>query len=1064
MLFISTVAAAAIDERIPDPDTAVFDRLNATDGLINASVSSILQDAYGFVWLATQGGLQRYDGTDMRLYTNEPFADNQLSHHLIQTLFYEGPDILWVGTYGGLNRLDSGTGRFDSFVSDEDDRSTLDSNVIVSIGRDSRGVLWVGTLEGLNRMDDESTGVVTRFSDEIDGSVRSLFLDSRDRFWIGTDEGLYRMQYRDDTPQFEQVGKDLPAETVMDIVEDADGDIWVGTWDGGVSKLDPNGALVEHYTLHDTRIYTLLVTSSGVVYTGTWGGGLAAIDPDTGETTAYRADEDDRFSLAHDVVYSLHEDALGRIWVGTNGNGISILDPARRDYRLVHSQLPPEQRLPQGQVQSLFYDEQDEILYAGMQQSGFAARDQSDGTFTHWSHDSDDPNSPSSDQINAIMRDGNTLLLGSNKGIDRFDPASGEFKQVWQELSGESDLSPPIVYALSRSSRGTLWIGTYDNGVLRRTPDGEVHHYPHVTGDRDSLSDNLVYDIYEDAAGDVWVGTNRGLNRYDREIDGFQQYRYDPTNPRGISHDSIIHAFEDSADNLWFATRGGGLMRYKRDSDTWTHVTTDDGLSTNHIRSAGAGARGVVYAAHAFGVDRIELDTMTITTLGDRDGLFGEEITGARTRLPDGSLLFGGFSVITRIDDDPRARRAPVSAPIQITGITVMNRAYDSGVQPHLVEHMELSHEENTVGFQFTSLDFVSADSDCYEYRLLGFDDTWSECSMSGDVGFINLPPGEYTFEVREATASPDQGSEVARLALTIVPPFWRTRAFAVLAAVLVLFLVWFGIHLRTRILTARAESLQKQVDERTRELSLANEALRVNNATKDRFFSLVSHDLRSPISGISQLTRRVHEHFDTYDREALHEVTAAILETAEGLESMLSNLLEWARLQRKKVVLEPTAVPADELIQAVVAAYTGAALAKNVRIETQCSADVAVLADVYRLRTVIENLVSNAIKFTPQGGGITLGCECPASDPSKVRLFVSDTGVGIPPERLENLLSGETLTRTVGTAGERGSGLGLTVSREIISRLGGTIAIDSTPGKGTTVSVMLPVPEQSSN
>ena len=1063
LFFFSAANTPAQHSALPDPDTAVFHQLHTRDGLTNASVSSVFQDDYGFMWLGTQAGLQRYDGSHMRLYKNEPFADNQLSHHLIQTLYYEGEDTIWVGTYGGLNRLDSGTGRFDSFESDGDDPETLDNNVVVSIARDSDDTLWVGTLEGLNRMDDEEAGTFTRFAGRIDSAVRSLFLDSQGAFWVGTIEGLYHLAHDDDDDVvFEPAGEELPSQAVMDIAEDADGNIWVGTWDGGVTKLTPGGAIIEHHTLEDNRIYQLLVTSSGTIYAATWGGGLAAIDPETGDTVTFVADDNDRFSLAHDVVYSLYEDNAGQIWAGTNGNGISILDPARRDHRLVHPNLPFEQRLPQGQVQSLFYDEKADVLYAGIQQQGLAARNASDGTVTRWSHDPDDPESLGDDQVNTITRHDGDLLLGTNRGIDQFDPATETFTPIWETLAGDSGIADPIVYALLESSDGTLWIGTYEHGVLRRTPGGTVHHYPHVTGDSESLSDNLVYEIYEDAYGTVWVGTNRGVNRYDADIDGFHQYLYDPGNPEGISHNSIIHAFEDSNDRLWFATRGGGLMRYERDTETWSHLTMDDGLSTNHVRAAGEAAPGVLYAAHAAGLDRIDLETMSVTPLTADHGVFGEEISSARTRLADGSLLFSGFSVITRVVDRRDIEQNAVAAPVQITGISVMNRQWDSDRQPHLVEHIELSHEENILGFEFALLDFTVERSHCYEYRLAGLDDTWTQCSPSREAGFTNLPPGEFTFEVRALDKRTGHISEVAQVAVTVVPPFWRTPWFMTAAGILAVLLAWFVLHVRTRLLTRRAEQLQQLVDERTDELSRAIEELNLNNATKDRFFSLISHDLRGPITGMHNLTRRVYEHFDTYDRDYLYEVTGAIVETSQGLEGMLSNLLEWARLQRNDVALDPAPVPAGELLETVAGSYRGAALAKNITIETTCSDDIAVLADIYRLRTVLENLMSNAVKFTRQGGRITLGCESLTDDPDMVRLFVTDTGVGIPPERNEDLFSVETVTRSQGTAGERGSGLGLTVSKEIVDRLGGRMDIQSAVNEGTTVSVTLPVSHES--
>lgn len=1070
-------------------DSLQFSRLGYAEGLVNSSVSSIVQDHSGFLWIGSQGGLHRYDGYDMRLYAGEPFDPHSLSHQLVQTLFMEqARDTLWIGTYGGLNSLETSSERMSHFRHRPHDPRSLSDDVVVAIQRDADDALWVGTLNGLNRLDDEETGTFTRFAPDDENRfslphhvIRCLYRDSRGRLWVGSYGGLSRVEVRNGKTHFVSLetadtanadpstSNGLPSPFVMDIDEDANGDLWVGTWGGGLSRLDSDGTPVEHFRFHHNDVYQVLAATDGLIYVATWGGGLVVFNPQTGTHATYRHDPDDCCSISHDIVYSLFEDRTGIIWIGTNGNGVNKLDPERADFRFLHSRLPTNYRLPAGKVRTLYHDRQTGDLFIAIEGAGLSVRDSESGRVVNYRRDHG--YSLSHNNVNAIMRDGDgSLLLGTHAGLDRFSPSEQRFESAWNSFEA-AKAAPAIVYALLRDSHDSLWVGTYDAGLLRLMPDGSVDNYRHNADDPQSLSNNLVYDILEDRYGDIWVATNGGLNRFQPDTRSFQRYTYDADNPRGVSSNSTALLYEDTRGDLWIGSRAGGLMRYRRDDDTFSHITTAEGLSSNAVAAVLEAEPGILYVATSNGLNRVTVDPLDVTRVDERDGLHVREFAPGAAATSDGELLFSAFGEIIRVPEPPDPRTS-VPPQVQLTAIQVMNRPYSAERAAHHIPALRLLHTENFLRFEFAAMDFSLPQRNRYRYRLIGIDVDWVEAGHRRTADYTSLPPGRYTFEVTAANSRGVWSEQPAQIAVTIQPPFWRTGWFLMLAVLALGLLAWLILRLRTRSLQSRAAQLEVLVELRTGEVSRANVELRRLNATKDRFFSIIAHDLRGPINGMSSLMNRVVHQFPDYNRESLHEISSVILDSARGLEAMLENLLEWARVQSGRITVDPQVMPVSDLVRSAFDAYRSAAHAKNITLELNCPGNAYIWADVHHARTVVENLVSNAVKFTHTGGSVTATVETDTTEIKRMgtgsrrqqeapeprtRLILSDTGVGISKTRLETLFSVEHASRSSGTAGERGSGLGLVLSHELVQRLGGTLEIQSTEGRGTTVILELP-------
>jgi signal transduction histidine kinase/ligand-binding sensor domain-containing protein len=1068
LLLLSLFAAGTLPAQLPSDTSQVeFGHISFADGLVNSSVSAITQDDYGFLWFATQGGLQRYDGYQMRLYTAEPFESNSLSHQLVQTVFLAPDNVMWVGTYAGLNRFDMTTGAIRHFPHQADDLSTLSGNVVTSIALDADERLWVATLDGLSRLDDEARGMFTRFvsgSGGEDGlphdTVRAVFLDSRETLWIGSFGGLSRVRTEGEDVRFhttrteEETGEDrefsLPSPYVMTITEDDQGMLWVGTWGGGVSRLDTETGRFTHYELSDNRVYTVMAGRAGLIYAATWGGGLHVIDPDTGTIVEHRHNPDVERSLAHDVVYSLHEDRSGIIWIGTNGNGISKYDRSRESFRFIHRELPEKRRLDAGKVQVLWAHPSTRELYVGLQNSGLNVVDPDSGEITRYRHDPEDPATISSDTVNGILPESDgTILVSTHAGINRFIPPSrpdgrGRFERL-------DMLDDQIVYRMIRDRAGRTWIGSYSFGLYRFDPDGTRYHYPHDPDDPRSLTDNLVYDILEDSHGVLWIATNGGLNRYLPGSDDFDRFTYDRENPQGLSANSTSNLYEDHRGTLWVGTRAGGLNRFHRDTGTFSHIFARDGLSSNTVTAIREGDPGRLYVATPNGLNLVLDDGDEILQIDERDGLYAREFSTGVTRDHEGRLLFGAFSEIIRV-----ASRAPETggvAPVTvITEISVMNEPLELPFRHDSYPELHLTHEENFLSFSFSALSFANPERNRYRYRLVGIDNDWIEAGTHRAAVYTNLPPGQFQFQVIGSDARGLESEEPATISVVIRPPFWLTGWFLVLTGFLVVISIVVIYLLRVRSLQRLNRQLETIVAERTARLTEANEV-------KDQFFSIIAHDLRGPIAGLESLTGRAVEESPSYDAALLREVFSTIHATARGLSGMLENLLEWARVQSGRIVCAVQAVPVDGVLRDALDTNSGSIRSKEITARIACDTTTSALADPRMLQVIVENILNNALKFTPRGGTVTLECKSDeaAGTERTVRIVVRDTGVGIPPEKIPGLFRVGERHRSAGTDGERGSGFGLALCSDLARLQGGRIEITSEVGHGTTVTVTLP-------
>lgn len=762
-------------------ESSFFTTLGTRDGLPNSSVASIVQDGKGFLWFGTQGGLIRYDGYSYKLYENEPFETNTLSHSQVQTLLLDG-DVLWIGTYGGLNRLDLASGRFTHFRHDPANSSSLINDLIISIERDADGSLWVGTGKGLCRL-DEKTGSFRRYP-HVPSDPRGIGADvvrdiHRDRngvLWIATAGGGIA-RYVPETDDFDRIvhregdPSSLPNNTVMSIDEAPDGTLWFGCWFFGIARLaDREKLRFESFKLDDERVYFVNARAGDRVLAGTWGGGLFILDPEDGSVVRRRSG-DGPGAISYDIVYSAFWDQKGILWLGTNGGGLSRGELRDKKYQaILHDPKQPGSLSP-GKATSILEDRKGR-LWVGIYGGGLNRWDADSNSFVHYRHDPRDPRSLPDDIVNYLYESAaGDLWVCTNGGLGRYSEAADDFTVYRNDPSDPASLADSVVYVVKDAPGGDLWVGTYTRGLDRwlRSSDSFFHYPPDVTGER-GPTDSLVYALEYDGKGALWIGLNNGLNRM--ESGRFVRYRYDPSNREGLSGDTVRNLFRDSRGRLWLGSVGGGLMRYDPARDRFFHFTKRDGLPNNTVRSILEADDGSIWVGTAKGLGVIDPSGLYFRGYSVFNELKDRDFHTGAWKSKSGDLYFGGMNTVYRLKTE-QANSSKPGPRLLLSSFTSGGKPLSADRSAAYLEKARLSYANNDFSVSFSAVDFREPNRNLYSYKLAGFDQNWSPVSGEHSVTYTNLPGGSYRFLVRAADSEGYWNDQALSLPITVASPPW---------------------------------------------------------------------------------------------------------------------------------------------------------------------------------------------------------------------------------------------------------------------------------------------------
>jgi len=1063
------------------PQEYLFSHLTVTAGLSNNHITSIYKDGRGFMWFGTVSGLNRYDGYQFRQYRHDPRDGWSIADNYIEQIF-EGPDgKMWV---------ESRTGRFAIYNYDLD-------RFDVNFGAYLRGM----GLPGFQLV----TVAPSRASKA---------------YWlIYKDSGVYH--YRDGRITAFRPGE-MAASPVAAAREDSHGDCWVLHQDGVLEKIDGRlGAIVYRSavlkkdfgnTLIQSTLFVdaqddLWICSNGVFK------GVYYFHPPTEQWRHLALDAGERVLNSNIVLMAL-QDRNGAVWLATDHGGVDIIDKKNFAVQFVGHIEDDGKSLADNSITSLFRDKITGTVWVGTYKSGLSYFHQSDFKFPQYRHEPRKAGTLPYDDINSFVEDGqgNVWIGGNGGGLIYFDRKKNSFRQYLHDPLNENSLCSNIIVSLMLDRDGKLWIGTYFGGL--DCFDGKKFiHYRHRDDDPASLADDRVMCLCEDLDRQIWVGTLAGgLDRLDRKSKRF--FHYKSTLPNSIRNDYISSIITDGDGNMWVGT-GYGVEFIERNTGAIRHFIPDDAkLSTNNVTWLFLDSRKRLWAGTREGLDVMNLDGKTFQTFTTEDGLpdnavryitedsvhrlwistanglsritvvemperkqltircrnFHEpdglqarefnERAGLITR--DGHLLFGGpngFNIFRPENIQPE-RKTP---PILLTGLDIFDKSVHVGdtvngrvlLTKNLSEapELRLRWKQNVFSIEFASLGYIPNATNKYAYLLEGFNHGW--LITDGKIRkatYTNLDAGTYTFKVKAADADGEWYDQQATLKIVVLPPWWKTPL-----AYGIYILLLAGALLFARRMVLQRARMRFALENERRETKRMHEM----DLMKIRFFTNMSHELRTPLSLILAPVDKLLDRGANPEPQRQYEM---IRRNAKRLLHLVNQLLDFRKMEAGELKLYLREGDVVRFVRETAHSFVDLAEKKNISFvydAGDCSSLVTRF-DSDKLERILFNLLSNAFKFTPENGAVSVLVSLVRREGENVLLSIAirDTGIGIAPDKQQKIFERFFQNEIPETLINQGSGIGLSITQEFVRMQGGKLVVESEVNVGSCFTVELPFRE----
>ncbi len=1066
-----------------------FSHLQMAQGLSHGDALAVLQDRQGFVWVATESGLNRFDGREVRVYRRGGPGSEGLDADFINGMVEDANGDLWLATLGGgLVRWERRTDRFTAFRHDEARADSLAADGLLSVWAAPDGDIWVGTENaGLDRFNPR-TGKFQHFrANKADaaalpnGAVFVLAAGDQERLWVGTDGGLALLDRAtgrvlrryDRTTQ-----PALPDDQIRALHVERDGVLWIGTLKGGLAQLSADGEQVRAFasdpavpgSLASPFVRAILRDTEGRLWVGTANGLNLLQAEGTFQHYVYRP-EDPR-GLPDSFIMSLYQDPSGLLWVGTRSGGVSRWNP--RSWQMGHFRPALANGLP---IAAFAEGRTAAETLVGTLGGGLLGVDFSTGAERTLL---DTKRGLTDDRVMSLLRDRqDRLWIGTfTGGLVRQD-ANGKLK-VFRGAKGSPGALPADgVMSLFEDRSGNVWVGTFGGGACRFLETGSFDCSTDTGPVGQRLSDTRATALAEDRQGRIWIGTpGGGLNLLDpltRQVRIFR--RQGPRAERAGLSDDRIYALHVARDGmLWVGTAAGGLMRVEPPMGPGLGRNTPlqvrsygaaDGLPSNVVYGIKDGEGDELWLSTANGLVRFSAARGVVEHYTEAQGLQGADFNfGAHFRARDGTLFFGGTGGLNRLR--PTEIHPGKGTPrVVLTAYEVMNKPADTRVPAYLLEKVVLGARDVVVSFEFAALDYVAPENNRYEYKLEGFDEDWVHAGTRHRVSYTNLQAGDYVFRVRARNADGVASASDFALPVEVKPALWASPLAYVIYG-LVSLLVWgYALLLFRRKRRREIEyslRLEETVHERTRELEQRNQTLQELTAARSAFVARMSHELRTPMNGVIGIADLL---LDTPLDDTQRRFTRSIQQSAQSLVQIVGNILDFSKMEVAEIRLDPVPAAIDVVVEQAVELFAGQAAEKG--LELVCASPAVavpeVLVDVVRFRQVVLNLIGNAVKFTDSGHvQVSLTAGVSGQDGTvHVVLRVADTGIGIRSENVEHVFDAFQQEDNSTTRRFGGSGLGLTIARQLTELMGGRLSVASTHGAGSVFTVQLALPASGS-
>lgn len=833
------------------------------------------------------------------------------------------------------------------------------------------------------------------------GTVETIIQDDQGYIWLGTNDGLCRYNgyefkiYKHD----EELENSITNNYIVDIKQDNSGNIWVGT-DNGLAKYNEQ---TENFATYKNKIYdkTSLVNDevfsiqedeSGLIWVGTYAG-ISMFDPNT-NIEHYKKDPFDENSISDNSIHGIYEDKDGLLWVGTNSKGVNVIN--RKNYNVKH----------------LNKTSKDYPI--------------------------------SDDNINDVVGIDNKIFIATKNGLNEVDK---DLKTI-NIYNTEDGICNNNITALFADSKKNVWIGTANGISVLNTNTNEIIDITDILTNH-NIEDQYIKVIYEDSKGNYWVGCfiDGGLVKIDPNKRTIENYRNKKEDKTSISSNNIRSIVEDKNGNLYIGT-SYGLNKLNESNNTFERYSEKDGLSNNTVYGLLVDDNNNLWASTNLGISKLDTNTMTFETFNIIDGFQGNEFNGrAYYKNKSGELFFGGINGLNifRPDDINRSRYVP---KVIFDEFKVNGKVYKD------INNQEFKYDENTINISVFISNYKNTKNIQYMYKLEGVSDSW-DISRSNNINYSDLAPGNYTLKIKARSYSGKVSDESA-VKFIIKPPIWKSKAAILIYLIIITIVIYRTINSVKRLdnlVKNKTLQLTKEMEKNDKLLKKVIEL----EKRKNNYFVNLSHELRTPLNVISsteQLVTELNKSKDGIGKSKLNGCMQVVRRNTKRLLNLINNIIDTAKIESGSYQLNIREHDIVYIVEEATLSLKDYIERKGIELIIDPEMEEKIIkCDEHEIERCIVNLVSNAAKFTPEGGTIEVTIE---DLDEKVKIIVKDTGIGIDKKYHDSIFNRFNQVIDQGAESKGGSGLGLTITKQIIDMHGGQISVESELGKGCKFIIIL--------
>ena len=1040
-----------------------FRRLSVQEGISNSSVIAITQDNDHFLWFGTRDGLNRFDGYNIQIFRKDRGNPNSLLFDDIRLLYFDPLlKTIWAGSTKGLSRFISEKNEFHNYHFNPTKVNDISEYYIQAVLRDSEGNLWVGVPDGLYLF-NATKDKFEKQSINYEGNplnILSIHEDKSKNIWIGTNAGLFQLKYGLNKQigleeiHFPEVPgvKSIKGQAIYAIQGDLHQQLWLGTHGEGLYKWHTVTNKITQYkhiekdsrSLSNNMIRSIAVHPNGQIWVGTFVG-LNQFDPGRNNFKAIVADEKNQSNLSSSSIWSVFFDKKGSLWVGTFYGGVNFYDPGIKRFQN-YVNIPERNSLSHNVVSAIKEDDKGNF-WIGTEGGGLNYFEKGKQTFVIYFHSPLKTNTLSGNNIKALFYEKNQLWIGTyNAGLDNYDVDKKSFTNYGKGERGWDKFSSLNVYSLLKI-KNLIYVLTYGGGLnVLDIENKKITQIQHDPKRKESLSNNLGRILIRDKMGNFWIGTEDGLNLLSRENIDKGNYTF----KRYLEGYNIASLYEDSKGNIWIGTFSNGLIY--RNNQSFNYFTEKEGLAGHTIFSILEDKRGEIWLGTNQGISRCNVARKSFLNYNSSDGLQNLEFNYNAGLMDSktGGLLFGGKNGFTWFQ--PSNLKTNKYIPkVALTRLIVNNREVKVGAKDGILSkalnQMDLitfKHNQANFTLQFSALDYLNPQKNHYAIKLEGLDKSWQNIVGSHEVTYTLQKPGSYLFRLKGGNNDGIWNPKEKVITIKVLPSPWLSLPAYLVYFSLFAIALFIGYRFIVLNHTLALEQVEKGKQSEIHQMKL-------------RFFTNITHELRTPLSLIlgplEELLDSNKENKKNYGPlKTAHRNAVRLL-------NLVNQLLTFRKLERDHEEMNIEETDIISFLSDISDSFKDEMRLHH--IDFKISYDFSpfpVFMDRDKMEKVFYNLLSNAFKFTPEGGNISIVI---AKKGESVSCTFKDSGIGIEPEFQDEIFrrfyEKDNNHPSLRVQNE-GTGIGLALSLQMVKLHKGEIKVESEPNKGASFEVTFPI------